>query len=115
MSSGNPKTTRSSSWLRLRRKTRRSSEPKNLRYAATAGGGCPSSARRAAVRPAGASVTSALNVESFPGPPHAEPVQARGLHHQRADADARVHELGGAPLRLGVAELGGYHPVGGSR
>src|SRR5215469_6209211 len=111
MSSGKQKTTSSSNWFRLRRKTSRSSEEKNLRYPRTGRAASTSDARFGWGGASTTSVTSALNVESLPGQAHEDVFEAGGLHDQLADADARVHELGGDPLRLRLAELGGDDAV----
>src|SRR5258708_19614317 len=105
ISSGNSATTSSSNWLRRRKKVTRSSLPKNRRSLRTVAaaparpGACPGAGSR--------SSTSALDIEALPGQADEKILKAGRLHRQRADADAAVHQLRGAPLRLGVAELGG--------
>src|SRR5215469_6364609 len=116
MTRGKAKTTSRSSWLRRRRNTSRNSDARKRPYARTDPTSSPPSTLRVAMgAPAGTSVISALNVEPFPGQAHEEVFEAWRLHREPADADARVDELGGDPLRLRLAQVGGDDAIPRSR
>src|SRR5579863_4086807 len=102
MTTGNTTVTASSSWLRRRPKTSRSSA-RNSRNQARAG---LRGEWTAGAGPAGAG-RSTVDIEALPGQPDEQVLQAGRRDREAADADPGVHELGADPFRLGVAEQRG--------
>src|SRR5580704_11031916 len=98
MTTGNTTVTASSSWLRRRPKTSRSSD-RNSRAQDAAG------LRAAAMAGPGVTV-SAVDIETLPGEPDEQVLQARRGDREAADADPGVHELGADAFRLGLAQQG---------
>src|SRR5580658_3756659 len=108
MTTGNTTVTASSSWLRRRPKTSLSSAPNSrsqaragLRAAGAAGAG-PGPGPGA-----GSAGASAVDIETLPGEPDEQVLQAGRGDREAADADPGVHELGADVFRLGVAQQGG--------
>src|SRR5579875_848673 len=95
---GKRATTASSSRLRRRRNTSRSSDRKTRSQARKA----PTPAARPGV-PA-VTVASAIDVEPLSGQPDEQVLQAGGDHGQAADTDAGADELGADPFGLVVGE-----------
>src|ERR1700721_557001 len=91
ISSGKSATTKSSSWLRRRKKVIRSSLVKNLRFARTdpADSG-PPTLLTGWTDVSSALVSSTFDIEALPGQADEQVLEARGLHAQSADGDARV-------------------------
>src|SRR5579859_2953272 len=96
MTTGNTTVTASSSWLRRRPKTSRSSD-RNSRPQDAAG-------LRAAVGPR--VTVSAVDIETLPGEPDEQVLQARRGDREAADADPGVYELGADAFRLGLSQQG---------
>src|SRR5580704_1592175 len=101
MTTGNTTVTASSSRFRRRPKTSRSSAP-NSRSQARAG----LRAAGAAGAGPGRAGASAVDIETLPGEPDEQVLEAGRGDREAADADPGVHELGADAFGLGVTQQG---------
>src|SRR5260370_11475780 len=104
MTTGNTTVAASSSRFRRRRKTSRSSAPNSRSHARTGLRAAASAAP--APGSAAASAASAVDIETLPGEPDEQVLEAGRGDREAADADPGVHELGADAFRLGVAQQG---------